>query len=300
MFKKYQHLERLGTSEVEGILLGKCHIQPKLDGTNASIWLEGDEIKFGSRNRQLTLDNDNQGFVKRMSKDINKFRCFFSSMSGYVDLSKWRLYGEYLRPHTFKEYRDDAWNEFYVFDVIDDRGYVQPDMYIPVLEEFGIHYVPVQKVIENPSIEQLNHELVTNKFLLKEGVGCGEGIVIKNYDFVNRYNRTTWAKLISNNFKSSFMEKHPSAVISNSLIEEEIVDKFVIKHLVDKVKAKIETESEGFSSKDIPRLLNTVFYDLVREEMWSIVKEYKMPTINFKTLKHFTILKAKEIYKDLF
>ena len=39
-FEKYQHVERFGTSEVEGIELGRTYVFPKLDGTNASVWLE--------------------------------------------------------------------------------------------------------------------------------------------------------------------------------------------------------------------------------------------------------------------
>lgn len=41
-FRKYQHVERFGTSEVEGIDLGTCYIYPKIDGTNASVWLGED------------------------------------------------------------------------------------------------------------------------------------------------------------------------------------------------------------------------------------------------------------------
>lgn len=37
-YKKYQHIEKLGTSEVEGILKGKCHLFYKIDGTNSSIF----------------------------------------------------------------------------------------------------------------------------------------------------------------------------------------------------------------------------------------------------------------------
>lgn len=61
-FKKYQHLERFGNDEVEGIELGKLYIFPKLDGTNAQVWLDDEgNIKAGSRNRELTLEKDNAG-----------------------------------------------------------------------------------------------------------------------------------------------------------------------------------------------------------------------------------------------
>jgi len=32
-FRKYQHIERFGTDEVDGIEFGKCYIFYKIDGT---------------------------------------------------------------------------------------------------------------------------------------------------------------------------------------------------------------------------------------------------------------------------
>lgn len=63
-FLKYQHLERFGTTEVENIELGKTHVFPKIDGTNASVWLDKNgNIQAGSRKRHLSLDSDNAGFL---------------------------------------------------------------------------------------------------------------------------------------------------------------------------------------------------------------------------------------------
>jgi hypothetical protein len=39
MFIKYMHLERFGNDEVEGIEIGTTYVFPKLDGTNAQVWL---------------------------------------------------------------------------------------------------------------------------------------------------------------------------------------------------------------------------------------------------------------------
>ena len=62
-FRKYQHIERFGTDEVDGIEFGKCYIFYKIDGTNGSVWLDNDgNLKAGSRNRELTLENDNARF----------------------------------------------------------------------------------------------------------------------------------------------------------------------------------------------------------------------------------------------
>ena len=71
-FKKYQHLERFGNDEVEGIELGKLYIFPKLDGSNAQVWLDDEgNIKAGSRNRELTLEKDNAGFYKFVLENEN-------------------------------------------------------------------------------------------------------------------------------------------------------------------------------------------------------------------------------------
>ena len=41
-FKKYQHIEKLGTTEVEGILEGQVSLFYKIDGTNSCIFLKDD------------------------------------------------------------------------------------------------------------------------------------------------------------------------------------------------------------------------------------------------------------------
>lgn len=71
-FERYLSLKRFGTDEVEGIELGECYIFPKLDGTNASTWLEEDDLMAGSRNRTLgeESDKDNAGFCKWARQDL--------------------------------------------------------------------------------------------------------------------------------------------------------------------------------------------------------------------------------------
>lgn len=54
MLIKYPKIHRLGSDENEGILFGKCFVQEKIDGANTSIWVEGGEIKCGSRNNELS------------------------------------------------------------------------------------------------------------------------------------------------------------------------------------------------------------------------------------------------------
>lgn len=297
-FKEYIHLEKYGNDEVQGIELGQCFIFPKIDGTNASLWLcEESGLQAGSRKRHLSVEADNAGFYKHSLDNQDKFIPLFNRYP------HWRLYGEFLVPHSLKTYRQDAWRKFYIFDVYDDEKdkYISYEEYEPVLKEFDLEYVPCLCVVKNVSYDSLLKNLELNTFLIEDGNGVGEGIVIKNYLYENKYKRTTWAKLITNSFK----EKHIREMGANykeekQMIEQQIVDDYIDVHLVDKTFAKIVNENEGWNSKYIPQLLGMVFHDLVNEEIWDIVKKNKMPTINFKTLNTLTIIKVKQIKSELF
>lgn len=290
MFKKYQHLERFGTTEVENIEFGICHVFPKIDGTNASVWFENGEIHAGSRNRELSLDNDNGGFML-YATTCKELIYFFSK---HPDL---RLYGEWLIPHSLKTYRKEAWHRFYVFDVLDDirDKYLTYDEYKPILDNFQIDYIPPICSINNGGYESFINQLVHNVFLIEDGKGTGEGIVIKNYDYTNKYGRVTWAKIVTSEFKEKHAKEMGGHVLNGEkLVEEDIAIKYTTLALCEKELSKIENECDGWSSKYIPRLLNTVYYCIVKEDCWEFVKEFKNPKIDFNTLKHFIFIEVKK------
>lgn len=295
-FRKYLHVERVGTSETEGIELGKCFVFPKLDGTAGSVFLKDSQVIATSRNRVLDFENDNNGFCKFISEQEN-IKDFLIKNDNII------LYGEWLVPHSLKTYREDAWREFYVYDVFDclTGEYVNYDEYKKVLDEGQIKYVPALSVIINGNEEKFRHECQNNTFLIKGNSGVGEGIVIKNYSFKNKFGNVVWAKMITKTFK----EKHEKAMgatvkVFKEHLEAKIVDKYVTQHLVEKNIAKIKNEEGGWSSKYIPRLLNSVYYDLIKEEMWDIVKTNKNPTIDFKRLFSFTVGRVKILATEMF
>lgn len=294
------HIERYGNEEVLGIELGEAYIFPKLDGTNASVWLENPNTEYsslhcGSRTRELSLEKDNAGFLAWAELDNNliSFHCRYPNI---------RLYGEWLVPHTLKTYRDDVWKRFWIFDVYNDETeqYLSYDAYKPLLDEFGLDYIPSLAKIKNGSYENFIHVLNQNNFFIKDGEGLGEGIVIKNYDYYNKYGRQTWAKIVSSEFKEQHYKTMGCPEIESKMVEEEIAQKYCTKALIEKTYWKIHNEKEGWRSEYIPRLLETVFYDLIKEETYEFLKEFKNPTINFKTLKAFVVQKIKSDMKELF
>jgi hypothetical protein len=306
-FVKYQHIERLGTPEVEGITLGECWVFPKLDGSNACIWRSSQsadiDIRCGSRNRELGFGkDDNHGFntfvMEANFKGKPSFGAFFTEYPFH------RLYGEWLVPHSLKTYREGSWRDFYVFDVCTtdfDGGlqYLSYDQYQPLLDKFGINYIPPIKKIINGSYEDFVNCLPANNFLIEDGKGQGEGIVIKNYQFRNKFGRTTWAKIVTSEFKELHTKTMGCGTTEKHLIEQQVAEKFVTTALVEKEHAKI-VASGSWESKMIPQLLNTVFYSLVKEDAWNFVKAHKMPVIDFRRLQHFVFAKVKTVKPELF
>lgn len=302
-FNKYQHIERIGTQTTEGLLIGKCYVFPKLDGTNASIWNKGGELAAGSRNRELSFGRDNQEFFATVSKDLR----YLSLVRQHPD---WVFYGEWLVPHTLKTYREDAWKKFYIFDIIDfsnaeNPEYIHYDIYSEILKGYDIPYIPCTTIITNPDYGILQKKLQSNTYLIKEGNGFGEGIVIKRYDFVNNYGNIVWGKLVSNTFKGEHAKVMGGDVIVNNILEEAIVEDLVTQHSINKVISKIINREGldinfGLPSKYIAELLGTCYYELITEELWNAIKKYKNPRIDFKTLNHCTINKIKQLMPELF
>lgn len=283
-FQKYMHIERLGKSEVAGITKGLCFVFPKIDGTNGQIFMENGELHFGSRKRELELTADNAGFMNSLNED-QRYKSYFEKFPNR------RLYGEWLVPHTIKGYKSDAWRKFYVFDVEDNGTLMGYEDYLPSLVEFSIDYIPVMEILESPTEEQLNRLAKSNTFLIDSGVG--EGIVIKNYRYHNVYGNQVWAKIITSEFKVS--KGVPAA--TDVSIEQTFVDTLCTDAFVHKEYAKI---SNGEERKLIPMLLQTVYHELITEELWDFIKKRKNPTMNFKVVQGLTIEKVKSSLPELF
>jgi hypothetical protein len=306
MFQPYQHLEKFGMTEVEGITAGECFIFPKIDGSNASVWLENGEIQGGKRKGHLSLADDNAGFLAWVLTQQNL-------VDYLTENPTHRLFGEWLVPHSLKTYRADAWRRFYIFDVAVDKApheilhdgdsaikYLHYNAYKAGLDKHELDYIAPICIIKNPTYEQLSELLPKTDFLIEDGKGYGEGIVIKNYDFFNQGKRQKWAKIISSEFKSKFAKSMGAPQqLGRKMVEQDIVDDYVTLAFCEKVLAKMSQEKD-WTNQQIPKLLGTIFYDLVREENWNFVKQHNKPTINYKTLETLCNQKVKAHLPTLF
>lgn len=295
-FLKYQHLERFGNTAVQGVEEGTCWVFPKLDGTNASVWCDAEgNIKAGSRNRELSLDNDNAGFYVWVRRNEDLFENFFC----HPLCKKYTIYGEWLVPHSLKTYREDAWRDFYIFDVVDRENRLSipyPKLNSLLPEKLLDKVIPPLAVVTDGDKNVFQKILEQNTYLIQEGKGIGEGIVIKNYDYINRFGRQVWAKMVSNEFKEKHVKTMGVKVLQGKpKVEKEVVEKFLTEALVLKTRSKIELEEGEWSNRLIPRLLGTVWYDFINEELFDILKKYKNPTLDFKELKKYVDNQTKRI-----
>jgi hypothetical protein len=301
-FKKYQHIERLGSDLVDGLTDGLCYIFPKLDGTNCSVWMGDDgEIHYGSSKRELTLDDGHRGFCRWVEENKDTFKRLFTK---YPEINT--IYGEWLVSHNVTTYLDNAWKRFYVFDMytdVQEYEYYEYSFYTSVCEQFGLDYIPYIGINYNTTQEYLKEKLEENNYLIdtqKYPDARGEGIVIKNYDFVNKYGDTVWGKMVRSEFKNNNRNKRTKEEPNGYSIEFEIAHKYITQAFVEKEKAKIEEQNGGWTSKMIPQLLGVIWHEFVTEETWNFIKKFKNPKIDFRELNHQVVAVTKERLPEVF
>ena len=214
---------------------------------------------------------------------------------------KYRLYGEWLVRHTIA-YNETAYKQFYLFDITEvvpdateeDREYFFDRKFVhQIAKDCGMKVPEYHGSFENPTIEQL--QPFVGKSVLGE---AGEGIVLKNMLFRDKFGNHNYAKIVTESFKEDNgvtfggNNKH-----SDTYWEMYITNKYMTLARIEKVMNKIQpTVDHKLDMADIPRIANTAYHDMLTEEIWEIAK--KVGTVDFKALKRVATKKAIQIYKD--
>jgi hypothetical protein len=303
-FVKYQHIQKLGTPDVEGILVGLCYLTYKIDGANGCLFLGDDgKVAAGGRTRILSEKDDGDGMFA-LTKDLR-----FSKL--FADHPNWIVYGEWLTPHTLRRYKADAWRKFYVFDVlavdgneaeVDDNGvilngdYIPLDVYAPIMEGYGISCIPLLAKLENPTEADIKAALQkTGDWLLDHGLG--EGVVIKNYGYRNPWGRRVWAKMLTEDFyghkKELRNENH--AQKDEHPVEHGIVTKFLTPEAISKEFLKFKDEKGGWELSMIPEFLGRFWHEWIGDNIVIILNKLKTPTIDFKALQSIVFAEVKAV-----
>jgi hypothetical protein len=288
VFRKYDKVHRLGKEETEGILEGICHIEEKVDGANLSIWMdESGQFHVGSRNNDVTF----KGF-----NGATEYVFGHEGIQNYLrDHPQDTLYGEWLVKHTI-DYKATAYKKFYLFDIYDNATgeYLNPELVHHVAEKYGIEQVPYLGAIENPTVDQLKALMGKSAFGDR-----GEGVVVKNVGFKDKFGNHCYAKLVSESFKEdSGIVFGGNNKFSDTYWEMWIVNKYITLARVQKIMQKIQPMiDKKLDLEHIPRISSTVYHDMITEEMWEISGKAKK--IDFDALKRIATKKTIQIYKDI-
>lgn len=297
------HIERFGKSKkVEGIEKGKCFIFPKIDGSNAQAFLDDDGVvQAGQRNGMCTEQFNGKGLWQTIVSD-NKIKKFL------LDNPNLRLYGEFLIPHTLKDYNFDSWNKFYIFDVEEtvngNSRLLSYTEYSKLLEKYDLLYIKPLAIIDYPTTSDFSRILESNKYLLDNVEAIGEGIVIKNYDYICKQTKEQlFAKIV----RAEFIAEHhnleydeKTGTYIEKTIEEKIADEFFTDAFIEKeVDKAINNLFDGELTKDkrkrIPEIFDFVFYAFVEEDMRNVVEKYNKPNVSFMQLYNLCRDRIKEV-----
>jgi len=303
-FTPYQHVEKMFTAATDGLTDGYCYVFPKLDGTNASVWREFNFVFCGSRKRPISELCDNQGFAAYVKANSEAFKLMLMQ-DKYKNCT---LYGEWLVPHTFRGYSDEAWNNFYLFDVYDrvTQKYIPYHDYVDDAIAAGIkvlHPVMSGNNLNESALKDCVENFTTH-LIPNNDDGIGEGVVVKRYDFVNKFGRTVWGKYLNEKFIGMAQRpKQPKEMSQADRDMEELLTKmcerFVTEHLVKKCIVRACPGGE-WDRRLIPMLLGNVWYDFINEEMHEAIKYFHSPTVDFKRLRGFVNARVKQLAPTLF
>lgn len=294
-FKSYHKIQALHKEECEGLLLGVCYIQEKIDGANASIWWDHDtnQVHYGSRTRDLRHANDGfNGFGEWV--DAN------SQIAEYLKESpQLRLNGEWLVRHSIG-YHEASYKQFYLYDIdaeVEKDGETK-EIRLPISEMYAVAdklKIPTAHLfatIENPTLEQI-HEFAGKTVLgLK-----GEGVVVKNLGFINKFGDMQYGKYVTQEFKEDNAitfggnNKH-----SDTYWEMHFVNAYVTMPRLEKVLHKFEAvNTEHLDMKHIPQIMGRMYHDIITEEAWEISQKCTQP-FDFKAFKKLCDRKTKQMY----
>lgn len=268
--KKFTDVVRLGHKSTVGVLNDGDDIvvQEKIDGANASFKRDGNirRVLCFSRNTQLDESNGLRGFYQWAQSTVEPSRL----EPNYI------YFGEWLVSHKI-QYRPESMNQFYLFDVFDtvSHRYLPFDVVVAEGNRLGLNIIHVMYRGPYQGFDHLQ------SFVGKSNYGdIGEGIVVKNVDYTDRFGNQMYVKLVSESFAEVQKQKLPKDPNQPITLEQEFVGTYVTPARVDKLLHKLVDEGVldiNFGIEDMGVILRNlnqrVYDDLLKEESDSLPQD---------------------------
>ncbi len=268
----YQHVERLGKDETDGLLNGDVEVQPKLDGANLTVAYDSEHgLIVASRNQAVSIGgNPPTGF-----RGAVEYAMAHNGIITYCHDTGAILRGEWLVKHG-TSYDKEALNRFYVFDVELLGEYVPYDAYVADLKSLGVLYVPRLVRLHCPTLEDVATMLPGGEL----GAPQREGIVCKRYGFINQYGRTVWGKLVVEKPARARPERGPTE-------QEDAFAQLATDAFIRKLIALVaEGRGESPNVRHMGEVIGRAWHDLVQEEIWHFIHKGKVGAFDFRAAEH--------------
>lgn len=298
--KKYTDVTRYGKSTTNGVLQEGDYITitEKIDGANASFRLDETNplgVSCYSRNQPLSEENRLNGFYNWVVDNIVPIKDKLNP--NYI------YYGEWLIPHKVK-YKPECYHNFYLFSIWDTslelEQYVSDEIVKSQSKLLGLKTPEYFYEGEYISFEHLMSFVGKSNMTLEPNTG--EGVVVKNVNYFDKYNRQMFVKLVSERFaevQKQRLPKNPN--VNNAVIQ--LVKSVLTKPRVEKIMFKLVDEGllkEDYAIEDMGLILKTlgsrVYDDIMKEEsdLFGEYEEHEIKRTVGKNLPNIVKLVLKE------
>ncbi|AYB37599.1 RNA ligase family protein [Brevibacillus laterosporus] len=274
--KKYIDVIRYGHKTTVGVLNegDQIVIQEKIDGANASFMFDekSRKIRAFSRNTELDEENTLGGFYQ-WTQQLNPSELCIGGI----------YFGEWLNPHKVKYANYEK--QFFLFDIY--NTYTNEYVDFPIVQEEAerlvLNLVPVFYQGEYKGYEHLKS--FVGKTLLGGRLGdleTGEGIVVKNIDYKDKFGKQVFVKLVTDSFREVQKQKAPKDPNQLKTPEMLFIEQYVTQGRVEKFLYKLVDEGildEKFGIEEMGVVLKNlnvrIYEDLLKEESDYLPKEYE-------------------------
>lgn len=296
--KKYTDVVRYGKSGTQDVIKEGAYITitEKIDGANASFCLDNENplgVSCYSRNQPLSEENRLRGYYDWILDSILPIKNKL--------IPTYRYIGEWLVSHKVV-YKEDAYYNFYLFSIWDEENeqYLHDDIVKAEAKRLGLKTPEYFYEGEYISFEHLMSFVGKSNLTLEPNTG--EGIVVKNVNYTDRFGKQMFVKLVSEKFAEVQKQKLPKNPRQDDTFTLAI-QSVLTKARVEKILYKLLDEQlihEDYNIKDmgnILKLLSSRVVEDIHKEEFEIIKDIEDDVFKRTLGKKLPVI-VREILKE--
>ena len=296
--KKYMSIERYGKASTQDVIKEGDYITitEKIDGSNASFCLDNENplgVSCYSRNQPLTEENRLRGHYDWIINNITPIKEKLNPNYRYI--------GEWLVSHKVV-YKEDAYYNFYLFSIWDEKNeqYLHDDIVKAEAKRLGLKTPEYFYEGEYISFEHLMSFVGKSNLTLEPNTG--EGVVVKNVNYTDRFGKQVFVKLVSEKFAEVQKQKLPKTPNKDNAFTSAI-QSVLTKARVEKLLYKLLDEQiidEDYGIEDMGNLLKLLgsrVYDDICKEEFETIQDIEVGLVTRTIGKKLPVI-LKEILKD--